>query len=147
MSTLKGFVFGFVAIVVLVFLFPVLGRRSPTRDSSEHSKSGFHWSTVWLYYFSLVLIVASPILSFQIVSAMNLRPTDAYLFLFIGVGVVLSVGIPTLIARLGGAGQFEQYWTIISERSGVRRNVVLVVWTIAAGVTLAIGTVKLFSDR
>jgi len=102
MSTLEGLVFGFIAMIVLGFLLPALGRRSPTGNSSKHSRSNFRPSTVWLYYFSLGLLVASPLLSSHFVSTTKLRPAEAYLFLFIGLCVLLSGSVNCVDYRWSG---------------------------------------------
>lgn len=148
MSTIQGFLFAFVAMLVMAFLIPALKGRTGTQAPAVQALSGDRTSlSRHLYHLSVGTLISMPALSFILVSMLGLSPLSAYVFVFMGIGVLLSAAIPLMIVKARGKTQYEDYWQFVSVRSGVSRKTILLTWLAVALLTLAMGGAMLVSGR
>jgi hypothetical protein len=134
------FVLAFIAAMALGIVVPALLKL--TRAQSRTHEAGSDTServARLLWYLTLALLIASPLLSFVMASSLGLVPRKAYSFVFLSALILASVGIPLLIAKALGSNCADIYGRLITAGSGLRRNTVLALWLSVALGTLAIG--------
>jgi hypothetical protein len=145
MSTLRDFFFAAGVMVIAGLAVPFLKKKfvSEATPSCEQKAEGKDFARP-LYGLFLAVLMCAPAASFMLATAMDVPDRDAAVFLLMGVGVLLSLPLTLLIARLIGDDQYGKYWLYLEARSKVGRHAIVVMWLCVALMTLAIGAVMLF---
>jgi hypothetical protein len=139
----------FLVIMAAVALFGAALRQVSAKRSAASTESrqvideGIFNAT--LYFLFAVILVSTPAVSFILVAKWRVHPSALGIFTLMGIGVLTSLSVPLLVARLAGHNRLESYWRYLEARSRVGRKEITKLWlglvvsllTIAATILVA----------
>ncbi|WP_153067316.1 hypothetical protein [Steroidobacter cummioxidans] len=139
MSALRDFIFAAVIMAIAGVVIPFLKKKasSVAPRSHENRATGKDIGRP-LYGLFIAILVLTPAASFMLATDLDVYNRDAFVFLFMGIGVFLSLPLTLLVARLIGEDRYEKYWLYLEEGSKVGRRAILLMWVCVA--LMSIGT-------
>ena len=124
-------VYRFLMIMAAVALFGAALRHlsakgsSPTTERRQLNEGIFNTT---LYFLFAAILVSTPAVSFILAVKWRIRPSALGIFTLLGVGVLTSLSVPLLVARLAGRNRLEGYWRYLEARSRVGRKAITGLW-------------------
>ena len=101
-------------------------RSAPTTEKRQPINQGIFNTT--LYFLFTAILVSTPAVSFILATKWRVRPSALGIVTLMGVGVLTSLSVPLLVARLAGRNRLEGYWRYLEARSSVGRKAITRLW-------------------
>lgn len=147
MGILKDFLIGLALIGVASLVISFLGRIFDSKplvsvESEEANADQLErgpYSGI-LYFVFLAVLVGSPAFSFFLVDKMQLdeASANAATYIFIAIGVVISLPLTLMIARGLGERHYWAYWRYLEDSSRVSRRTIAMTWVGVIALTLGV---------
>lgn len=138
----------FVGMLALAFLIPFLQRTVWRRYPAVRTSTTIPPPQLkWLYYLGVGMLIATPLASGLVISLLKIQPLRGYMYLFMGMGVLLALVLPWLVAKLLGMNQAGEYWQFVSSKTGVNTKAIVWTWLGTGLIAMALGSALLFGVR
>jgi hypothetical protein len=132
-----------VSTLCLVALLGVVARvllgRSPEAPRDRRSGTWDARFNEGLYLLFALILIATPALSFVVVTDLRIRPRGLGILTLFAGGAFLSLCVPLLVARLAGRDRLESFWCHLEARSKFNRKALTVFWLSVTAFVLTIG--------
>lgn len=138
MESFNSMVLTLCLVALLAAMARVVWGRPPEVPLDQRVGTQHARFSMGLYSLFALILIATPTISFVLVTDLRIFPRGLGILMFSAAGVFLSLFLPLLLARLGGRSRLEAFLCHLEMRSRFNRKTLMLIWLSVTAFVLAI---------